>query len=215
MLTQEFGRVQAVVRSILKPNSKLAGHLEPPSFSWVELIETAKGLQLTQALEQNSFPNLRKNPGAMSLALRLAEFLDDFLTASDAVLNLDPNSKIFSVWGNFLAKIEEKSGDNQDWQLFEAQFVFRALKELGFLPDILHCSNCQKSVVQAGVFCGDQIFCFDCAKTKSIFGENLNKDFYSEYQKILGGEILFESQDSLPLKKIAFYFKRQAQSYML
>src|SRR3972149_8549522 len=76
LLTEDFGRVSAIVRSILKPNSKLAGHLEPPSFSWVELIESSRGFQLTQALEQNSFSGLRKQPGAMAAVLRLGEVFE-------------------------------------------------------------------------------------------------------------------------------------------
>ena len=208
LLTEDFGKISVIVRRILKPDSKLAGHLEPPSFSWVELVETAKGFQLTQALEQNSFSNLRKNPGAISLVLRLTEFLDGFLS-------LDPSPEVFSVWGSFLAKIEEKSGDNPNWQLLEAQFIFQALKEFGFLPDILHCSNCQKPAGKESVFYDGQVFCFDCAKAKNISGENLDEDFHSEYQKILAGEILFKPQTGLALKKIAFYFKPQAQSYML
>ncbi len=222
LLTQEFGRVQAVVRSILKPNSKLAGHLEPPSLSWVELIETVKGLQLTQTLEQNSFPGLRKNPGAIFLVLRLTRFLDDFLTASDAVLSFDLNSKVFSIWENFLVEIEKKVAENRDldWQLLEAELIIGVLKELGLLPDIFHCSDCGKDLKLGGsVFFNGQCFCLACAKNQNISvspsADGLDKDFYSEYQKILAGEILFEPQAGPIIKKTAFYFKRQAQGYML
>lgn len=232
LLTEEFGKVQAIVRSILKPNSKLAGHLEPPSFSWVELIETAKGLQLTQTLEQNSFPGLRKNPGAISLVLRLTKFLDDFLTASDAVLSFDSNSKVFSIWENFLVEIEKKVTENRDldWQLLEAELIIGVLKELGLLPDIFHCSDCGKDLEPAGgVFFGGRCFCPDCVSavggsapggknqniSASPSADGLDKDFYSECQKILAGEILFAPQAGPTIKKTAFYFKRQAQGYML
>lgn len=177
LLTQEFGRVQVIVKSILKPNSKLAGHLEPPSFSWVELIENGDGFQLTQALEQKSFSSLRKNPEAAAMVLRLTKFLDGFL-------GYDSNSKIYFTWNDFLAEVEKASGKNDvDWQFFEAQLILPVLKELGFLPDIA--------------------------------GKTLGKEFYFEYQKVLGGEIFFESSQSSEFKKLAFYFKEQAQSYML
>ncbi len=232
LLTKEFGLIQAIVRSVLKPNSKLAGHLEPPSFSWMELIETAKGFQLTQGLEQNSFSGLRKNPGAISLVLRLTKFLDDFL-------NFDSNSKIFSIWENFLVEIEKKVATNRDldWQLLEAELVIVVLKELGLLPDIFHCSDCGENLEPGGgrFFCG-RCFCFGCASAKGgslstgqagVSGgknqnisvspsvDGLDKDFYSECRKILAGEVLFESRAASVIKKTAFYFKRQAQSYML
>lgn len=130
LLTEEFGKIEAIVKMILKPNSKLAGHLEPPNFAWVELIEKGNGFQLTQALEQKSFPGLRKNPGALSLILRVAELINGFLGE-------DPSGRVFSIWGSFLEELEKSSGKkNLDWQFFEAQVVLRILGELGFLPEI-------------------------------------------------------------------------------
>ena len=118
-----------------------------------------------------------------------------------------------------------------------AKHLIVVLKELGLLPDIFHCSDCGENLEPGGgrFFCG-RCFCFGCASAKGgslstgqagVSGgknqnisvspsvDGLDKDFYSECRKILAGEVLFESRAASVIKKTAFYFKRQAQSYML
>ena len=53
LLTNEHGKIRAICKSILKPNAKLAGHLDIPSLSWVELVWSVRGWQITQALESD------------------------------------------------------------------------------------------------------------------------------------------------------------------
>jgi len=101
LLTKEFGKIEAICKSVLKPSSKLAGHLEPVNFSWLEIIETKNGWQIIKALENNSFLNLRNNLEAFKISLSLAQFLDEFVYGLDI--------EIFDLWQDFLNKLNSYS----------------------------------------------------------------------------------------------------------
>ena len=152
LLTRDFGKIEAVVKSILKSNSKLAGHLEPPSLCWVELIERGNSFQLTQALEQKNFSKLKKNQGALSL-----------------VLNTD--DEFFSIWDSFLDYLESHliPGEILDFEFLEVQTELRFLKQLGFLPEVSDRDLDARFFDEYKIILGGNIL------AKSVFSEEIKK----------------------------------------
>lgn len=125
LLSPFWGKISALCKKILKPGAKLIGHLEVPNYSWVELVWTYRGWQITQALEQSSYPATRKNLLALRTVLCAAKLLDEFLPVLEErevfkeVLLCDDfifqNQKIFSLWGEFLHQVENSASQMADY----------------------------------------------------------------------------------------------------
>jgi DNA repair protein RecO len=211
LLIQNLGRVEAVCKSVLKPRSKLAGHLEIPNFSWLEMVESVRGWQITQALEQKSFPGLRKAPAALKVVLRAARFLNDFLEED---LN---QAEIFLLWEDFLNRLELYAREQKvDCEFLYSQFILRALNIFGFLSDILHCSDCNRELSLFGsLFYNGSFFCFSCAKNRSLQGQPYSKSVFSLIKQVLSGVWFRQSSLSLEIKSIAHYFQIQAYQFMI
>ncbi|KKS07146.1 MAG: hypothetical protein A2418_01115 [Candidatus Brennerbacteria bacterium RIFOXYC1_FULL_41_11] len=164
LLTRDFGKIEAVVKSILKSNSKLAGHLEPPSLCWVELIERGNSFQLTQALEQKNFSKLKKNQGALSLVLKLSDFINGFV-------GKDTDDEFFSIWDSFLDYLESHliPGEILDFEFLEVQTELRFLKQLGFLPEVSDRDLDARFFDEYKIILGGNIL------AKSVFSEEIKK----------------------------------------
>jgi len=129
LLTEELGKVDALTKSVRKINARLAGHLEPPTKVWVMLVESGRNggsrWQIAQALEEESYAALRRNPGALKAVFRAAQLLETMLPESA------PEPEIWRLWREFLEKIT--SAESPDF-IF-SQFACRLLDHLGFFPD--------------------------------------------------------------------------------
>ena len=166
LLTKEFGKIEAICKSVLKPSSKLVGHLEPVNFSWLEIIETKNGWQIIKALENNSFLNLRNNLEAFRVSLSLAQFLDEFIYGLDI--------EIFDLWQDFLNKLDSYSLEKEvNFNFLKAQFILKSLKSLGFMPQ-LNCANCGKKITTNALLFENQFFYQTCFSPK-IPGRLVNK----------------------------------------
>lgn len=75
LYTEDFGKVRAIAGSVRKINAKLAGHLEPFNFVWIELM-TKKGgdLFITTALSEISLLENNASPNQISLFVKMSDF---------------------------------------------------------------------------------------------------------------------------------------------
>ena len=75
LYSENFGKIRAIAGSVRKIKAKLAGHLEPFNYIWVELMSKKDGdLFITTALSERSL--LRKNapPNQIALFTKMADF---------------------------------------------------------------------------------------------------------------------------------------------
>ena len=206
LLTKEFGKIEAICKSVLKPSSKLAGHLEPVNFSWLEIIETKNGWQIIKALENNSFLNLRNNLEAFKISLSLAQFLDEFVYGLDI--------EIFDLWQDFLNKLNSYSLEKEiNFNFLKAQFVLKSLKILGFMPE-LNCANCGKKITTNAFLFENQFFCQACFSPK-ITGRFINKETLEIISLILNNLWFKNSSQAKEIIEIANYFKQKAFQFMV
>lgn len=123
LYTEELGKVVARARGARKIISKLAGHLEPATFSDVRLIEK-NGLQVADAL---SFGKMNKNNGNM----RFLQFLKEM------TFEFQPDRRLWSfIKKNFL---QDKKADSIPYR--------EILKIMGFDPKFAECQICQSQNV--------------------------------------------------------------------
>jgi recombinational DNA repair protein (RecF pathway) len=190
LLTPELGLVSAVVRSVLKPQAKLAGHLDPPHESWVELIWTGGGWQLTQALEFDGFPGLRADSASLKVALRGAGFVEHMARGGCAhehgtVSDTHETKNLCILWQVFLKGLESPQ-PNLDRDVWYAQVVLKTLSVLGFVPDFRSCARCQRSAQFGAVLAGGTVWCESCARAAGGGGMPITPETINLITEIVG-----------------------------
>ncbi len=129
LLTKELGIIDAFAKSIGKPGAKLAGHLEPPHFSWVELIESNRGWQITSALEKESYREILTTPSALRIMLQAGWILRTLIPVSTQ------DEIVWKLWQEFSAELTRhiKSAAMVQKGIL-MQFLAKLLFHLGFFP---------------------------------------------------------------------------------
>lgn len=210
LLTKELGKVRAVARSVRKSAAKLAGHLDVPNKSWVELVPTSKGWQVTRALEQESFHAMRSDRAALSAVLSSARFMDAFVHEMR-------DQELFGLWGHFLSRLSQAAEqDNGRVALVAAQFKLRALSLFGFLPDLSACSSCEQKFTDshAQLFMHG-IWCATCSARQHVRGLRVSTAALAEAWSAAQGTWLEMSAHVEDMRMIAGHFERQARQYMV
>jgi DNA repair protein RecO (recombination protein O) len=130
LLTKDLGVIEAFARSVRKPNAKLSGHLEPPNLSWVELVESQRGWQVTSALEEDSYRPILLSAAALRTVLQAGWLLREFVPISH------PDEELWELWSQFIENLSRYAGSNAATSrgIF-AQFLIKLLHHLGFLAD--------------------------------------------------------------------------------
>lgn len=210
LLTKEFGKVRAIVRSVRRPAAKLAGHLDIPNKSWVQLVPTSRGWQVTQALERESFPAARRDRVALAALLANARFMDMFSQETH-------DQELFGLWQEFLVHLEGAAGgDSRDTEFIAAQFRIRALSVFGFLPDLRVCSSCENQLQDEHAFLFMHgVWCHACSVRQHVHGLQVSISALREAGKIAQGAWLDKNLPSADMSEIANHFERQARQYMV
>jgi len=226
LLTRELGKVVAIARSVRKPQSKLAGHLDAPHFSWVEVIATSKGWQITQALEQLAYARIRKNRDALKAVLQCSQFLNVFLPALVGSYEFQhivgkqqgDEEKVFMLWGDFLDHMElyAEQLNETDFDFIRAQCVLRGLSLLGFLPDVAVCNSCGKQFSARGAYLADnQLVCDACAVSLRAGANSISYSVLKTIQQIMSGTWVLKDHYAKAVTRCADYFERQSEQFML
>lgn len=227
LLTREAGLIQAIGKSVLKPKSKLVGHLELLNLVWLEIVDSARGWQITQALERDSFRGLRENLLALRVALRAARFLNDFLPSERLIKkgsqSLEPLAdktaeRIFFLWQDFLNQLETgaEAGTTIDFEFLYSQFILRALDILGFLPSLFSCAECGRVLEGENfLFFQTNFICLHCAREKSLSGQVVSSQTLLLMKQILASSWFFQAETAQLIKLLSNNFLVQAYRFML
>ncbi|MFN7160283.1 MAG: DNA repair protein RecO [Candidatus Gracilibacteria bacterium] len=137
LFTREIGAVYAKARGLQKIGSKLAAKLEPGQEVDVDLYEAAEGVYIITGAELIS-PTLpqAKDYDDMQLRFLMFEILARMLPKHEQ------NERIYMFFKEVLKSFRESD------KLIETVLVFitRLLKLLGYVEDVKHCIQCEKSL---------------------------------------------------------------------
>jgi recombinational DNA repair protein (RecF pathway) len=129
LLTKDLGIVDAFAKSVRKSRSKLSGHLEPPNFCWVELVESQRGWQITSALEEDPHRAILASPAALRTVLQAGWLLRALIPVSH------PDEAVWNLWEAFVRQLSRSSRASPATQRgVLAQFLAKLLAHLGFFP---------------------------------------------------------------------------------
>ena len=151
-----LGKLRVVGKGVLKPRSRLGGHVEP--LSRVSLL-IARGRNLdviSQVSPIDSFVDLRDELERMAQGLYAAELLDLFTGEEDA------SPELYEVFLETLKALSK----NRDGGLALRRFELRLLSILGFAPELESCVSCRRTGFAGGVWFSPRsggVLCSECA----------------------------------------------------
>lgn len=155
LYTPHLGKIQAFAKSIRKPKSKMAGHLEMITHSRVQLTRGRNLDTVTGARTIHGFYHLKTDLWQNSRALYISELVERF--TPDHM----ENEPVFEL---LLATLEElQAGDTGD--LLLRLFELRLLDLLGYRPHLEACTICTQPLAPGGNWfspVSGGLICTDC-----------------------------------------------------
>ncbi|MDP9382457.1 MAG: DNA repair protein RecO [Chloroflexota bacterium] len=140
--TPGLGKLSIIAQGVKRATSKLAGHLEPLSLSY---IVAARGRNLdtvTQADTVEAFANARTDPHRVFYALLVAELLDK--------LTLDQEENR-ALWDLLVSTLRRIDTEDDPWTP-ATYFQVRLLVLSGYKPQLDECVECGGKLDPSAVF---------------------------------------------------------------
>ena len=153
--TPGLGKLRAVARSVRRPKSRMAGHLEPLTHTRASISEGRSLDHIGEAETLQSYRPLREDLELVSKAMYLADLVDSF------TVDRSPSEAIFHLLAGSLARLESAPNADQVLRYFEV----RLLQTSGFGPELRECVECRAALEPAThLFCpaAGGILCAAC-----------------------------------------------------
>ena len=199
--TPHLGKIQGFAKSVRKPKSKLAGHLELLTHSLVSLARGRNLDTVTGSQTINSFLPLKSDLWLTSCALYAIELINQF--TADHV----ENYPLFQL----LLETMERLCQTDDKELVLRYFELHLLERVGYRPRLRECVSCHQPLeATTNSFCpsASGMLCPNCSPNHpSSYPLSVNA------QKVLR---LFQSHDypTASRVKIAPELSRQLEKVM-
>lgn len=132
LLTPGLGKLQATVRGVRKPTSKLGGHLDLLTRSSLTLAKGQRLDTITGAEAQETFPLVKGNLERLSRAIYLVELVDSFSPLEA------PSPAVYTLFLDGLRAL----GIEADSDLLLRYMELQLLSLSGFLPELQRCAEC-------------------------------------------------------------------------
>ena len=134
--TPQLGKIQGFARSLRKPKSKLAGHLELLTHSQVSFARGRNIDTITGSQTINSFLPLRNDLWLTSCGLYVVELVNQF-TAD--------HQENFSLFQLTLETLNRLCGENNK-EIILRYFELHLLESAGYRPQLRECVACHKGL---------------------------------------------------------------------
>lgn len=145
IFTKNQGKVICVAKGVRKITSRRAGSLELLNHVKVSLHQT-KGLPiLTEAQTQNTFPDLKEDLNKISIAFLVLELTDRLFEEGQE------NRNVFDLIYDTLSRINTAQ-TLPEAKKFQVSFQIKLLTEMGYLPQLYKCTECENKLEEKKVF---------------------------------------------------------------
>ncbi|MFH1169503.1 MAG: DNA repair protein RecO [Chloroflexota bacterium] len=160
LYTPHLGKIQGFARSVRKPKSKLAGHLELLTYSTVSLARGKNLDTITGSQTINSFLPLKSDLWLTSCALYATELLNQF-TADDI-----ENFSLFQLLLDTLERLCQAGNKELALRYFELHL----LELVGYRPQLRECVSCHQTLQPAVNYFSPStggMLCPDCSRKQN------------------------------------------------
>ena len=206
--TKDFGKLDIAGKAIRKISSKLKSGTEIFYFSEIEFIQGKRQKILTDAIVIERFENIRKDLVKLKLVHRIAEIFIGLMSGQE---------KDKKIWSSLLFtfnKINDLQFKASEIRLWYYYFVWNLFSDLGYLPELYHCSFCRKklkpdtlyfSPVEGGIICEQ---CFPKIKETKKISTNIVKilRILTEKKEKIISKLKIKTTDLKELQLITEYF---------
>ncbi len=161
LYTPNMGKIQGFAKSLRKPRSKLAGHLELLTHSMVSLARGRNLDTITGSQTINSFLPLKSDLYLAAYALYATELINQF-TADE-----DSNYPLFRS----LLETMHNLCQADDKELVLRHFELHLLNEVGYRPQLQQCVTCHSPLeLTTNSFCpgAGGMLCPNCSQSQSL-----------------------------------------------
>jgi DNA repair protein RecO (recombination protein O) len=159
--TPHLGKIQGFARSLRKPKSRLAGHLELLTYSNVSFVRGHNLDTITGAQTINAFLPIKDDLWLMSYGLYIAELVNQFTPE---------HQEIKDIFQLLLETLEQlPKAENKD--LLLRYFELHLLENAGYRPQLRECVSCHKQlepVSNCFNHLGGGMLCPECASTRPM-----------------------------------------------
>ena len=139
IFTKTAGKLRVAARGLRKPNSKLAGHLEPLTCANLTISRGRTLDVVTGAEWRESFYFIKTDLARLSSAIYLTELVDTINPLES------PNPYGYSIYLEGLRALEEESSNVQ---LILRYMEMHLLIQGGYSPELHQCTECQGKIVE-------------------------------------------------------------------
>jgi len=134
LYTQEFGKITTIAKSIVKPKSKQASHLDILNLVSFSLVKGNGYPIITSSISSNGYRRLKESLPALALSLFLTEVIDKSIFNNDRDDNL---------WNFFIDSLDYLNSMNSDIDKIEYDNIFnsfhkKVLRLLGYYDETSH-----------------------------------------------------------------------------
>jgi DNA repair protein RecO (recombination protein O) len=161
--TPRLGKIQGFARSLRKPKSKLAGHLELLTHSQVSFARGRNIDTITGSQTINGFLPIRNDLWLTSCGVYVAELVNQFTAEREE------NRAVFDLLLETLGRL----GAENDNELLLRYFEVHLLESAGYRPQLRQCLACHRSLEPATNYFSPSaggLLCPDCAGEQPLAG---------------------------------------------
>ncbi|MFC1917337.1 DNA repair protein RecO [Chloroflexota bacterium] len=159
LYTPHLGKIQGFAKSLRKPKSKLAGHLELLTHSMVSLVRGRNLDTITGSQTISSFLSIKDDLWLTSCALYVVELVNQF-TAEHI-----ENYQLFQLLRETLAQLPQAGNKELVLRYFELQL----LEKSGYRPQLQECVSCHRALEPTTNYFSPSaggVLCPDCRATQ-------------------------------------------------
>lgn len=168
--TPELGKVTILAKGVRKSGSRKGPHIEPFTHSALMLAKGQSFWILTQADTIDLFPCISENLHRTGLAAYILE-LADRLTVDE-----QPDSSVFRLILDSIKQIDL----SEDPFVPACYYELRLLQATGFKPELFHCVNCSREIIQQ-----DQFFSIDLGGVVCPVCDHFQQNLLPASQEVL------------------------------
>ncbi len=131
VLTEEFGRIDAVAQSIRRVESKLRYSLSTFSYARLGLVASRTSWRIVDAEELNGWTNIHQMPEKLATVFRIAELINRMVKGQE------PDIAFWEEVKSAFLFLEQYDSTQEaiDLQIFELMTQLRILSHLGYVAE--------------------------------------------------------------------------------
>ena len=144
----ESGRIKALAAGVRKPNSKLAGSLEPITLAEIFIARTKGSGKITNSIVIDYYKQIKNNP------VRLEQVFFAVRHFQKIIHDKEMDREIFKLLKIFLECIDNLPEDKIDAKIdiLTSGFLFKLLKQAGYEIKLEQCMICGQKIRPQGNF---------------------------------------------------------------